>query len=130
MLPKSGSIPSLTSKNLVDVSGVYLRRILRGRDLEQGEKFIEGSLCQLMHRESGQREACKARDDIIEKMLHYIPHCAVGLDKDYNHIWGSPVFEKWCGDCGVEFELFHHKLKSYYLFKTEEERILFKLRWL
>lgn len=129
-LPTAKQIRGLTSKTVRMVADAYLGKLKRGQKDENAVDFAKATIDHFEFLSQHYREECKTYSSAVGQLLRLVPHCRVSIEKDLESITANPLFLDWCEFSEVKFELIHLDRDAIYVFENEEDRILFKLRWL
>lgn len=127
-LPRSSSIPSLTLDNVRSVALCYLGKLKRGKSDTHALDFATAAIEHLrLHTQIAKRREQEGLEH-VRKLLKRVPHCWVA-DEVFERIIDNPEFADWLDFTGIDFELMGHDGGLCFLFENDEDRILFKLRW-
>lgn len=127
-LPKASSIPSLTLANVRSVALCYLGKLKRGKPDTHALDFAIAAIEHLQLHTQIAKNREQESNERVERLLKRVPHCKVE-DSVFGRILDDPEFADWLDFSEVEIEFMSHDLGWYFIFDNDEDRILFKLRW-
>jgi hypothetical protein len=128
-LPTAKQMRGLTAQTVKAVALCYLAKLKRDQSDNNAIDFTKATIDHFDFQARVYRTERDSYADSVKLLLRYVPHCRVDTERDMERIT-TPLFLDWCEFSEVKFELIHLDSDAIYLFDNEEDRILFKLRWL
>lgn len=107
----------------------YLGKLKRGVSDTHALDFATAAIEHLRYHTQIAKNREKEANAQILRLLKYVPHCRTQTVR-FEQTLEDPEFIDWLVFTEIEFEIMCLDRDFCFLFQSEEDRILFKLRWL
>ena len=127
-LPNARSIPILTESNITGVAYAYLTELETGADADKKKaiQFIRSSLAWMTNQRDLAEFDNRYYADVLSEIMALVPTVSIPAERDTREV------AEWLEANQIKAAVARHPNrwpKRAYIFTSEEESILFKLRW-